>query len=122
MCTGRNLVIVAENGTLFYDKKAEECTRGTRKFVIFLVYFLHMVTGLTWVSGASTPRKIYLTRVWNMGTWQEWQEMWHSYPRSEIEDAVRQPLKGHWTKRGKSFAETMLHCSMPSEAILSYDV
>ncbi len=80
-----------------------------------------MSTGLTWVAGTSTPRKIYITRVWNLGTWNEWRDMWKTYPPSEIEEAVRLPLRGQWTKHGKAFAETMLDCTLPSDALLSYD-
>ena len=79
-----------------------------------------MHTGLTWVAGPSTPQKIYLTRVWNLGTWDEWQQMWLTYPSVDIEDAARHPLRGQWTKRGKAFAETMLGCALPESALLSY--
>lgn len=80
-----------------------------------------MVNSLTWVAGTSTPQKIFITRVWNFGTWEEWQKMWKDYTPSEIEEAVRHPLKGQWTRHGKAFAETLCGYPVPNDALISYD-
>ena len=80
-----------------------------------------MNSSLTWVAGPSTPCNVYLTRVWNFGTWEEWQAMWREYSRSAIEQVVRVPLKGEWTRHGKAFAETICGCTMPDDVLISYD-
>ncbi len=80
-----------------------------------------MQKGLRWVAGASTPNKIYITRVWNFGTWEEWQEMNRTYSPTEIHDAVKHPLRGEWTRRGKAFAETVCSYSMPQDVLISYN-
>lgn len=80
-----------------------------------------MTTSLRWVAGARTPRKVYITRVWNFGTWQEWQQLWNDYSPTEIDEAVHQPLRGQWTRRGKAFAETLCQFTMPDDVLISYD-
>jgi hypothetical protein len=78
--------------------------------------------GLTWVAGERTPEKTYITRVLNLGTWEEWQALKRSVPEERIRDAVQHPLRGQWTKRGKSFAECIFECEMPDDVLISYDV
>lgn len=76
--------------------------------------------GLTWVAGAGTPEKTYITRVLNLGTWEEWQYLKRSVPRERMLDAVAHPLKGQWTKKGKSFAECLFGRRLPGDALISY--
>ncbi|MDO8468785.1 MAG: hypothetical protein Q7S29_03450 [Candidatus Peribacter sp.] len=76
--------------------------------------------GLRWVAGADTPEKTYVTRVLNLGTWEEWQALKRSVPRERIIDAVEHPLKGQWTKRGKAFAECVFFRSIPDDVLISY--
>lgn len=80
------------------------------------------MSSLEWVAGTSTPRKVYITRVWNFGTLEEWRRLWKEYAAADIEDVVRHPLRGSWTRHGKSFAETLCHCVMPDDVLISYDV
>ncbi|OGJ61052.1 hypothetical protein A3C37_03235 [Candidatus Peribacteria bacterium RIFCSPHIGHO2_02_FULL_53_20] len=81
---------------------------------------MHMSPRLCWVSGERTPEKVYITRVFCYGSWEEWKDMWRSFPESSIEDAVHSPLKGSWTPQGKAFAETLFDIPLPDNAILSY--
>ena len=80
-----------------------------------------MESGLTWVSGPNTPHRVLLTRIWNFGTWEEWREMRKKVPLSEIEDVVRHPLRGQWTRHGRAFAEVLCDCTMPDDALLCFD-
>lgn len=77
-------------------------------------------TGLTWIAGADTPEKTYVTRVLNLGTWEEWKDLQRSVPRERMLDAIEHPLRGQWTKRGKAFAECVFHCALPDDALISY--
>ena len=77
--------------------------------------------GLKWVAGKRTPAKVYITRVFNFGTCEEWREIKRRFHRAEIEGVVRHPLRGQWTKRGKAFAETLFDCRMPASVLISYD-
>jgi len=79
-------------------------------------------SSLTWVAGPRTPQRVYLTRLWNLGTWEEWQMARASYSRTDLEAVVRNPLRGHWTRHGKAFAETVCGITMPDEVLASYDV
>lgn len=76
---------------------------------------------LRWVAGKKTPTKVYVTRVFNYGTWEEWCEMKRRLSLHEIEEAVRRPLRGQWTRRAKNFAEVLYSCRMSQKAILSFD-
>lgn len=76
---------------------------------------------LRWVAGDATPQKVYITRVVNMGTWEEWKEMMKENPMELIEEAIRQPLRGQWTKHGKAFAEVVFACHLPEDVLISYD-
>ena len=78
-------------------------------------------TSLKWVAGHATPTKTYITRVFNFGTWEEWQALKRDVPRREIEAAVKQPLPGQWTRRAKAFAEVLFNTPMPDSALISYD-
>jgi hypothetical protein len=78
-------------------------------------------SSLTWVAGPATPRRVYLTRLWNFGTWDEWQEARRQYASRELEEAVKHPLRGQWTRHGKAFAETVCRCTMPDDVLVSYD-
>ncbi len=81
-----------------------------------------MTHPLQWSAGLETPAKTYITRVLNYGTWDEWQTLKHTYSTEQIQEAVHQPLRGQWTRRGKAFAETIYNCTLPDEAVISYDV
>ena len=76
---------------------------------------------LKWVAGKRTPSKVYITRVFNFGTWREWQKMKQRFKPAEIEEAVKHPLRGQWTKRAKNFAEVLYSCRLPKEALISYE-
>jgi len=76
---------------------------------------------LQWVAGINTPPKTHITRVFNFGTWEEWQDMNRDFTPEQIRDAVVHPLKGQWTPRGKAFAETLFDCRLPDKALISYD-
>jgi len=77
---------------------------------------------LTWMAGKQTPQKTYITRVFNYGTWKEWRMLQKNTPRAVIEDAVKNPLPGQWTKHARRFAELVYHCSMPDSALIRYDI
>jgi hypothetical protein len=77
---------------------------------------------LRWVGGTATPAKTYITRVFNFGTTEEWEQMKGEYTAEQIAEAVHQPLPGQWTRRGKAFAETLFGITMPDAALISYDV
>ncbi|MEK7563300.1 MAG: hypothetical protein AAB544_02815 [Patescibacteria group bacterium] len=81
---------------------------------------MHMSPRLCWVSGDRTPEKVYITRVFCYGSWEEWKAMLSSFPESAIEDAVSSPLSGSWTPQGKAFAETLFDVPMPESAIITY--
>lgn len=76
--------------------------------------------GLRWVAGTATPEKTYVTRVINLGTWEEWQTMKLSVPEGRIADAIEHPLRGQWTPRGKTFAECLFGCDLPDDVLISY--
>lgn len=76
---------------------------------------------LRWVAGAATPQKTYVTRVFNLGTWQEWQAMKKKFTRRQIREAVLHPLRGQWTPRGKAFAETLFDCRLPNDVVIRFD-
>lgn len=76
---------------------------------------------LRWVAGRGTPDKVYITRVFNYGTREEWRQLQKTYSKREIEQALRQPLRGQWTKRGKAFAEAMYGIRLPDAVLISYD-
>lgn len=84
-------------------------------------YYIDDRRGLRWVAGSETPDAVYITRVFNFGTWKEWKEMIERYPRQKIEAALRQPLRGSWTRRGKALAEAVFGIPLPESVILTYD-
>lgn len=77
---------------------------------------------LHWSAGSVTPLKTYMTRVFNYGTWEEWQAMKRNFPLEAIQDALHHPLRGQWTRRGKAFAETLFDCRLPADVLISFDV
>jgi len=76
---------------------------------------------LQWSSGDQTPDKVYITKVFNYGTWQEWRDMRRRFVLRRIKDALRHPLKGQWTKRAKIFAETIFDVKLPKNSLISYE-
>lgn len=78
-------------------------------------------SSLRWVAGQETSPKVYITRVINIGTWEEWKEMLKVYSKELIHEAVQQPLRGQWTQHGKSFAEAVFACRLPDDVLTSYD-
>lgn len=76
---------------------------------------------LKWVAGERTPARTYITRVFNFGTWEEWQAMKRDFPPEQIRQAVLQPLRGQWTRRGKALAEALFDCKLPEETLTRYD-
>ena len=78
--------------------------------------------GLRWVSGKKTPAKVYITRVFNFGTWEEWKEMKRRFKPAEIQEALRHPLPGQWTRQAKNFAEVLYGHKLPRRTLISYDV
>lgn len=81
---------------------------------------MHMSPGLTWIAGPATPLKVYVTRVFNLGTWDEWREMKAAVPHDQIRAAVDHPLRGQWTPRGKAFAECVFGSTLPDDVLISY--
>lgn len=77
--------------------------------------------GLRWVAGGKTPPAVYITRVFNFGTWEEWKELHKKYDAADIEQVIRQPLRGQWTRQGKAFAEVLYDCRLPNDTLRSYD-
>lgn len=77
--------------------------------------------GLRWVAGENTPPAVYITRVFNFGTWEEWKHLHTEYTSQDIERAVREPIRGQWTRRGKALAEIVYNCRLPEDVLLSYD-
>lgn len=77
-------------------------------------------SGLRWVSGSKTPKKVYITRVMNFGTREEWDEMKRTYSQADILEALREPLRGQWTKHGKAFAEKIFDVTLPENVLISY--
>lgn len=82
---------------------------------------MNRLNSLHWVAGAATPEAVYITRVFNYGTWPEWQKMKVDFTSKQIEDVILKPLKGQWTKRGKAFAETLYDLKLPVEVLIDYD-
>lgn len=76
---------------------------------------------LRWVAGSRTPAKVYITRVFNFGTLEEWRLMKKRYPRRIIVEALRNPLSGQWTLHGKRFAEVLYGIRMPNRVLISYN-
>ena len=76
---------------------------------------------LKWVAGEKTSTKVYVTRVFNYGTWEEWQMMKKDFSRKEILETLKVPLLGQWTVRGKAFAEVVYGCKLPKKVVISYD-
>ncbi len=76
---------------------------------------------LNWVAQAGTPSKTYITRVFNFGTWEEWQAMKRDFSPQQIRQAVARPLRGQWTHRGKAFAEAIFDCKLPEDALIRFD-
>ena len=76
---------------------------------------------LKWVVGGRTSVKVYITRVFNYGTWREWKMMKKDFSHKEIMDALEAPLAGQWTARGKAFAEVVYECKLSKKVIISYD-
>ena len=79
-------------------------------------------TALTWVAGKNTPRKNYITRVFNYGTMEEWKHLLKTESDEAIRDAVINPLPGQWTVRGRSFAQVIFNHQMPESALIKYHV
>ncbi len=77
--------------------------------------------GLVWVAGRKTPAKTYITRVFNFGTLQEWKQLKKRFSKKELQEAVKEPLQGQWTRHGKAFAEALFHAHMPDRVLLSYE-
>ncbi len=77
---------------------------------------------LKWVAGQKTSAKVYITRVFNFGTWEEWRRMKRRFSQSEIKRVVKNPLPGQWTVRGKAFAEVIFDCKMPPSVVITYDL
>ena len=80
------------------------------------------MSALKWVAGSETPAKTYITRVFNLGTWDEWLDMKRSFSPDQIREAVFRPLRGQWNPRGKAFAEILFDCRMPGDALISFEV
>ena len=78
-------------------------------------------SSLHWVAGHATPASVHITRVFNFGTWKEWKKLGKDYSAKSIEQAVRKPLKGQWTPRGKAFAEVLFRVTLPQDSLISYD-
>src|SRR5688572_11843267 len=94
--TARDLAQLVETGFLYRTGSGRSAT-----------YHVEDRRGLKWVAGEKTPDKVYITRVFNFGTWQEWKEMLAKYPRAQIEAVLQQPLSGSWTKRGRALAQAV---------------
>lgn len=76
---------------------------------------------LKWVAGEKTPEKVYITRVFNYGTLEEWNNMKKRFTKRQIGEAVRKPLAGQWTFRAKALAEVIFGVRMPRRVLISYD-
>jgi hypothetical protein len=76
--------------------------------------------GLTWVAGENTPKKTYITRVFNYGTMEEWKQLQKSESPEAIKDAVVNPLFGQWTPRARAFAQVIFDHQMPESALIKY--
>ena len=77
--------------------------------------------GLQWVAGERTPDKTYITRVFNFGTLEEWRRMKTRCTQEQILEALRNPLRGQWTRRARRFAEVLYGIPLPESAVISYD-
>ncbi len=77
-------------------------------------------TGLHWVAGSATPERVWLTRVWNLGTWEEWKQAQRERPE-QMREVVERPLRGQWTRHGKAFAQAITGVTMPEDVIISYE-
>ena len=76
---------------------------------------------LEWVAQESTPARTYITRVFNFGTWEEWQAMKRDFPPRQIRQAVLRPLRGQWTRRGKALAEALFDRKLPEDVLIRFD-
>lgn len=76
---------------------------------------------LKWIAGSETSDKVYITRVFNFGTLEEWREMKKCYKSSQIQEALKNPLRGQWTSHGKAFAEALFDIRLPENVLISYD-
>ena len=74
------------------------------------------------MAGSNTPAKVYITRVFNFGTWEDWREMKRKFSSREIEEAVKHPLRGSWTLRGQALAKVLYDYRIPAAGVISYDV
>lgn len=87
-----------------------------------LWYTIPMNTGaLGWVAGEATPDRVYITRVFNFGTLEEWRQMRRRFSEDRIRQVLLHSPRGQWTKRAKRFAEVLFEVRMPEEALISYD-
>lgn len=78
---------------------------------------------LKWIAGSKTPEKIYITRVINFGTWEEWCAMKRRFSHAKVKSALlKNPLKGQWTPHGRRLAEVLFDCALPQNTLISYDV
>lgn len=76
---------------------------------------------LRWVAQEGTPARTYITRVFNFGTWEEWQAMKRDFSPRQIRQAVLQPLRGQWTRRGKALAEALFDCKLPEDTLVCFN-
>lgn len=77
--------------------------------------------GPQWMTSPALSGKTSITRVFNFGTWEEWQDMKKRFSRKDIEEAVKNPLRGQWTPRARALAELMFECRMPDVVLISYE-
>jgi len=77
---------------------------------------------LQWVAGSKTPDKVYITRVFNLGTLEEWRRMKSRFAEGKIRQALEDPLPGQWTRRAKRFAEVLFDIKMSDKALIRYHV
>lgn len=77
--------------------------------------------GLQWVAGKDTPDRVYITRVFNFGTLEEWRRMKKRYTEEQIREALEKPLRGQWTRRARRFAEVLYDVQLPADVLISYD-
>lgn len=76
---------------------------------------------LQWVAGESTPDRVFITRVFNYGTWDEWRQLQERFSENDVLAALHAPLPGQWTQRGRALAEVMYRVQLPETVLISYD-
>ena len=76
---------------------------------------------LNWVAGEGTPRKTLITRLFNYGTWKEWQQMNRRFTQAQVREVLENPLRGMWTRRGRALAEMLYDCRLPDSSLISFD-